>query len=62
MPKATKAEITAALRAHMRRLAAKGAKKGGKARMAALTPEERSALGRAAIAKRWAKKRSAKGR
>lgn len=35
-----------------------GGVKGGKARMAALTKEERSALGRAAIAKRWAKKKT----
>jgi hypothetical protein len=32
---------------------------GGKARMAALSPEARSALGRAAIAKRWPKKKRA---
>ena len=38
------------------RLGAKaGASKAGKARMAQLSPEERSALGRKAIRARWAK-------
>jgi len=55
MGKPTAAELRAALRQHMRKLAAKGAKRGGTARMAALTPEERSALGRRAVAARWAK-------
>ena len=32
----------------------KGGKTGGKNRMALLTPEERSAMGKAAAAKRWA--------
>ena len=32
-----------------------GAKKGGKSRMAALTPEERSELGKKAAAARWKK-------
>jgi hypothetical protein len=52
--KATKAEIQTALREYMKQLAAKGAKKGGQRRMAQLSPEERSALGRRAVRKRWA--------
>jgi hypothetical protein len=39
----------------------KGGKTGGKRRMALLTAEERSAMGKAAAAKRWAtKKKTAK--
>jgi len=38
-------------------LGRKGGKKGGKSRMASLTPEERSALGKAAAAARWGKDR-----
>ena len=39
----------------------KGGKTGGKNRMALLSPEERSAMGKAAAAKRWgAKKKPAK--
>jgi hypothetical protein len=34
----------------------KGGKTGGKSRMALLTPEQRSEMGRAAAQKRWAKK------
>jgi hypothetical protein len=54
---ATKREIQAALREYMKQLAAKGARRGGKARMASMTAEERAAFGRAAAAKRWRKKR-----
>ncbi len=35
-----------------------GGKKGGKARMAMMTPAERSAFGRRAILTRWRKKRA----
>src|SRR5258706_15842092 len=39
----------------------KGGKTGGKHRMAMLTPEERSAMGKAAAAKRWGnRKKSSK--
>lgn len=37
-------------------LGRKGGKKGGKARAAALTPEQRSEIARKAAAKRWADK------
>jgi hypothetical protein len=39
-----------------------GGRKGGKARMAMMTPEERSALGRKAVRTRWAKARKRKPR
>ena len=42
-------------------LGARGGKKGGKARMAQLTAEQRSALARKAVRARWAK-RDAEGR
>lgn len=38
----------------------KGGKTGGKSRMALLTPEERSAMGKAAAAKRWGTKKRKK--
>jgi hypothetical protein len=41
-------------------LGARGGKKGGKARMAQLTPEQRSELARKAVLARW-KKRDSKG-
>jgi hypothetical protein len=37
-------------------LGARGGKKGGKARMAQLTPKERSELARKAVQARWAKR------
>ena len=43
----------------MRQIGSRGAEKGGKRRMAMLTPEERSALGSKAIQARWAKKKKA---
>jgi len=42
-------------------LGARGGKKGGKARMAQLTPEQRSDLARKAVLARWSK-RDTKGR
>ena len=39
-------------------LGARGGKKGGKARMAQLTAEQRSALARKAVRARWAKRDS----
>ena len=38
----------------------KGGKAGGKSRMAMLTQEERSTMGKLAAEKRWGKKRKAK--
>jgi hypothetical protein len=38
----------------------KGGKTGGKIRMALLTPEQRSEMGKAAAAKRWGKKKTSK--
>jgi len=38
----------------------KGGKTGGKSRMALLTPEQRSEMGKAAAKKRWAAKKPAK--
>ena len=55
MAKASKAEIKAALREHMRQLALRGARKGGKARAAKMTAEERRASALKAIRARWAK-------
>ena len=43
----------------MSQIGRKGAKKGGKTRMAMLTPEERSALGSKAVQARWDRKRKA---
>jgi hypothetical protein len=39
-------------------LGARGGKKGGKARMAQLTPEQRSDLARKAVLARWAKQKA----
>jgi hypothetical protein len=55
MTKPTAAQIQAALREHMRRLAAQGARKGGRARAAALTPEQRRESARKAARARWTK-------
>jgi hypothetical protein len=51
-----------ALRRHLSRLGKKGGPKGGKARMASLTPKQRTALAKKAAAARWGKqgKRAAK--
>jgi len=38
-----------------------GARKAGKARMASMTPEERSALARKAVLARWARAKKRKG-
>jgi hypothetical protein len=43
-----------------RRGGLKGGKKGGTARMALLTPEERSALARKAVLARWRKYKAAR--
>jgi len=52
---ATKKEIDAALREYMRKLALLGAKKGGKARAAKMSPAARSESARRAVKARWAK-------
>ena len=62
MPKPTAAELRVALREHMRKLAAKGARNGGRARMANLTSDERRDLARKAVNVRWEKFRSRKKR
>jgi hypothetical protein len=49
----TKAEI---IREHYSKIGKKGGKKGGPARMAVLTPEERRALAKKAAAARWGNK------
>jgi hypothetical protein len=59
-PRAKEAEVDPALLSQvMRQIGSKGAEKGGKRRMAMLTPKERSALGTKAIQARWAKKKKA---
>ena len=49
----TKAQI---LKEHFSKLGKKGGRKGGPARMATLTPEQRRELARKAAAARWVKK------
>lgn len=51
----TQAQIRAALKKHMAKLALRGARKGGKARAEALTPEQRREAARRAAQARWAK-------
>lgn len=46
------------LRASAQALAHAGARRGGQARIAALTPEQRSELGRLAARTRWARERA----
>ena len=55
MAKPTKADVRAALREYMRDLAAKGGKRGGKARALRLTAEQRRESARKAARARWAK-------
>jgi len=43
---------------HAVALGRKGGKKGGKARMASISPEERRALARKAARARWARKKA----
>jgi hypothetical protein len=43
------------LRAYLAKLGSKGGKKGGPARAAAMTPEQRSQSARKAVQARWAK-------
>jgi hypothetical protein len=51
----TKAEI---IREHYSKIGKKGGRKGGPARMAAQTPEERRALAKKAAAARWGNRTS----
>jgi hypothetical protein len=44
-----------ALRRHLSKLGKKGGPKGGRARMASLSPKQRTALARKAAAARWNK-------
>jgi hypothetical protein len=60
--KPTAAQLQAALKDYMRRIAAKGGKRGGKARMAQLTTDERRALALKAIRARWSKAKKGKPR
>ena len=50
-----------ALRRHLSKLGKKGGPKGGKARMAALTAKQRTALAKKAAAARWKKAAERKG-
>jgi hypothetical protein len=49
-----------ALRRHLSKLGKKGGPKGGKARMASLTPEQRKELAQKAAAARWSSTGKAK--
>jgi hypothetical protein len=51
-----------ALRRHLSKLGKKDGPKGGRARMAALTPEQRQELARKAAAARWCRKKRTKPR
>jgi hypothetical protein len=51
------AKIPPEMRAYLSKLGKKGGKKGGPARAAAMTPEQRSESARKAVMARWAKKK-----
>jgi hypothetical protein len=51
-----KKKLPDAIKEYFQREGAKGGKKGGKSRMASMTPEQRSALAKKAAAARWKKK------
>lgn len=55
------AKAKSVLRQHLSRLGKKGGPKGGKSRMAALTPEQRAELGRRGAEARWGKPKPRKG-
>ena len=57
-----KTKLPAAIKEFFQREGSKGGKKGGKSRMASLTPQQRSELGKKAAAARWknTKKKPAK--
>jgi hypothetical protein len=48
--------VKSAISKYLATIGRRGGLKGGKARMAALTPEQRTALARKAAAARWAKR------
>lgn len=52
----TKSSVPPELRAYLAKLGRKGGKKGGPARAAAMTPEQRSESARKAVIARWKKK------
>ena len=58
MAKPTKAELHAALREYMRKIAARGGRKGGPARAKKLSAEERRASASKAARARWAKRKA----
>lgn len=51
----TKSQVPPELREYLAKLGKKGGKKGGPARAAAMTPEQRSESARKAVQARWAK-------
>jgi hypothetical protein len=51
------AKVPQELREYLAKLGKKGGKKGGPARAAAMTPEQRSESARKAVQARWAKKK-----
>jgi hypothetical protein len=53
------AKIPEAMREYLAKLGKKGGKKGGPARAAAMTPEQRSESARKAVTARWAAKKKA---
>jgi hypothetical protein len=52
------AKIPPEMREYLAKLGKKGGKKGGPARAAAMTPEERSESARKAVIVRWAKRKT----
>jgi hypothetical protein len=56
MPRVTAGRLKAIISEHMRRLGKKGGAKGGKARAAKLTPEQRQEGARKAALARWKQK------
>jgi hypothetical protein len=53
-----KSTVPPELREYLAKLGKKGGKKGGPARAAAMTPEQRSESARKAVTARWAKKKA----
>jgi hypothetical protein len=51
------AKVPQELREYLAKLGKKGGKKGGPARAAAMTPEQRSESARKAVSARWAKRK-----
>jgi len=54
----SKQRLSSELRAYFSKLGRKGGAKGGSARAANMTPEERSEASRKAVQARWAKKKA----